>query len=354
MAHKIQVLYYRRLRDLLENNRIDYTLRLSTAFHEKANFGDFDSISRELDGLFANRIQFLGFLSDDAVNYFLSKSHLFLTFFDKGVRANNTSIYAAMERGCAVLTNRDECSPAWMRHGENILDIDLLRKSDLEPDNLRRIGENAKVSAKRFNSWGGLIELLSEPDLPQGERAAARGLQEDTPGPSLGACLPGFFSPGIKSPDELSILVKALRSEGKTIAFTSGIFDILHVGHVRFLRAAKAQAEVLMVALNTDQSTRQVKGPDRPVVSQRDRAELLLALNTIDYIVLQEEVNSCSLLERFRPDLYIKGEDYAAKDDLQWPEQAIVRAYGGTVKLVSYEAGKSTTSIIEKIKGSKR
>ncbi len=162
MAHKLQIRYYRILKELLDKYNVDYTIWVSTAFHEKANFGDFDSISHQLTDIFGQRIQFLGFLSDSAVNYFLDRTQLFIAFFEKGVRTNNTSVFAAMNRGCAVLTNCDEYSPLWMKHGVNVLDIHRLSPEDIEPPVLENIGRKAKEDAERFASWNKLIELFAE------------------------------------------------------------------------------------------------------------------------------------------------------------------------------------------------
>ncbi|MBA2849531.1 hypothetical protein HNQ76_001933 [Thermosulfuriphilus ammonigenes] len=161
MAHKLQLKYYKILQNFLENYNIDYVLWVSTAFHEKANFGDFDSVSNQLSKIFGFRIQFLGFLSDDAINYFLDKTQLFVAFFEKGVRANNTSIFAAMNRGCAIITNIDEYSPSWIKHSVNVLDIRLLKPENLKLDFLKKIGLQAKNDVQRYASWDKLIELFS-------------------------------------------------------------------------------------------------------------------------------------------------------------------------------------------------
>jgi hypothetical protein len=160
MAHKLQVKYYRTLQELLQKCGTDYSLWVSTAFHEKANFGEFDSLSSRLAEIFGPRIQFLGFLSDEAVNYFLRKTHLFAAFFEKGVRANNTTVNAAMARGCAVLTNCDEYSPQWLQHGKNVLDIHRVRPEDLHLDLLAEIGKQAQKDAREYASWEGLVRLL--------------------------------------------------------------------------------------------------------------------------------------------------------------------------------------------------
>jgi hypothetical protein len=161
MAHKLQLRHYKTLHESLESFRMDYALWVSTAFHEKANFGDFDAVSRQMTEVFRSRIQFLGFLSDEAVNHFLDKTQLFVSFFPKGVRANNTSVAAAMMRGRAVLTNLDVHSPGWLKHGVNILDIQRLSRAELQPAPLAQIGAAASIDAARWSSWESLTRLLS-------------------------------------------------------------------------------------------------------------------------------------------------------------------------------------------------
>lgn len=162
MAHKIQIKYYRMLLDMLRDLSMNYTVWISTAFHEKAQFGDFKSLSDELIDIFSGRIQLLGFLSDDAINYFLDKSHLFVAFFEKGVRANNTTVMAAMNKGCAILTNCDEYSPPWMRHRENILDIHRTNIGDFDLDFFKKLGKTAKNSASQHASWSRLLKLITD------------------------------------------------------------------------------------------------------------------------------------------------------------------------------------------------
>jgi hypothetical protein len=154
MAHKLQVRYYKKL------HKVDYAVWVSTAFHEKANFGDFNAVSRQLGEVFGDRIQFLGFLSDDAVNYFLKKTQVFVSFFAKGVRSNNTSVSAAMSRGCVVMTNCDEHSPSWMKHGENILDVHRTTEADLAPERLKAIARRAAEDAAVNSSRGGLEKQM--------------------------------------------------------------------------------------------------------------------------------------------------------------------------------------------------
>ncbi len=158
MAHKIQAKRYSDLHRFLSEHGSDFYLWVSTAFHERSNFGDFNSISQQLGEIYKDRIRFLGFLSDEAVNYFLDRSHLFVAFFEKGMRANNTSVYGAMNRGCAVLTNLDKYSPGWLEHGKNVLDIAKLKPADLSPTLLKEIGAKAKRDSLAHASWPELIQ----------------------------------------------------------------------------------------------------------------------------------------------------------------------------------------------------
>ncbi len=139
----------------------------------------------------------------------------------------------------------------------------------------------------------------------------------------------------------------ALRKEGKKIAFTNGCFDILHVGHVRYLREAKKTADVLVLALNSDSSVRSIKGEKRPLVSEEERAEILAALEFIDFVTIFKELTPQELIIYLKPDILIKGGD--------WPEDKVVgrddvKKWGGRVVLIPEVKGKSTTNIVEKIK----
>ena len=138
-----------------------------------------------------------------------------------------------------------------------------------------------------------------------------------------------------------------LRQQGKKIVFTNGCFDILHVGHVRYLTAAKNFGDVLIVGLNTDQSVKKLKGDSRPVNNEKDRAEVLLGLKAVDYVVFFGEQTAENLISEVKPDVYAKGGDYTLET---LPEAKIVQSYGGKVEFIQLVAGKSTTNIINKIK----
>ena len=137
-----------------------------------------------------------------------------------------------------------------------------------------------------------------------------------------------------------------LRQQGKRIVFTNGCFDIIHAGHVRYLTTAKNFGDVLIVGLNTDESVRRLKGATRPINNQNDRAEVLLGLRAVDHVIFFGEETAEILISEVKPDVYVKGGDYTLET---LPEAVIVQSYGGSVEFVDMVAGRSTTSVIEKI-----
>ncbi len=146
--------------------------------------------------------------------------------------------------------------------------------------------------------------------------------------------------------EDIKKLVADLKAHGKTIVTTNGCFDILHVGHVRYLQATKAFADVMIVCLNSDVSVKKIKGPDRPINNENDRAEILCALECVDYVVLFDESSPVDLLCEIKPDVYTKGADYTIET---LPEAKPVMQNGGRVEFISFVEGKSTTNVIKKI-----
>lgn len=150
----------------------------------------------------------------------------------------------------------------------------------------------------------------------------------------------------IVSKSELKDIVKKLKSEGKKVVSTSGCFDILHAGHVTYLEAAKEKGDVLIVLLNSDSSVRRLKGEQRPIVPENERAIVLAGLESVDYICIFDEDTPCSVVEEIQPDTVIKGGDYQGK----WiPEMDSVAKYGGSVEYVQLVDGCSTTNIVNKV-----
>jgi len=147
--------------------------------------------------------------------------------------------------------------------------------------------------------------------------------------------------------EKMKSVCDGLKKEGKRIVFTNGCFDILHPGHTRYLQAAKALGDFLVVAVNSDRSVRSIKTPDRPVTPEQDRAELLAALGCVDGVVLFDQEDPLEVISRLVPHVLVKGGD--------WAEDAIiggelVKNAGGEVRRIPFEPGYSTTDIIRKIK----
>jgi rfaE bifunctional protein nucleotidyltransferase chain/domain len=139
------------------------------------------------------------------------------------------------------------------------------------------------------------------------------------------------------------------RGEGKRIAYTNGCFDIIHAGHVRTLEAARRHGDVLVVGLNSDASAQELKGPGRPVFGERDRAEMVGALECVDLVVVFEEVSSLPLIEELRPEVWVKGGDYVL-ETVNQEEKAFVESYGGEVALGERVEGESTSAVIRRVR----
>lgn len=149
-----------------------------------------------------------------------------------------------------------------------------------------------------------------------------------------------------RSREELLKTLTTLKNSGKKIAFTNGCFDILHVGHLRYLNDTRAAADFLVIGLNTDASVRQNKGGSRPVVPQNERAEMLLGLKSVDMVVYFDEMTPKEIIEFIKPDVLVKGSQYAENEIVG---AAFVQSYGGKLIRAKMIEGASTTNIIEKI-----
>jgi rfaE bifunctional protein nucleotidyltransferase chain/domain len=155
----------------------------------------------------------------------------------------------------------------------------------------------------------------------------------------------------ILSRNELIRHVARDRAAGRSVAFANGCFDLLHVGHVRYLQSAAAEADRLIVAINDDESVRKLKGEGRPVLTAAHRAELVAALRGVDYVVIFPEPTVGPLLETLKPDVHCKGTDYTL-DTV--PERDVVKGYGGRVAIVGDPKDHSTRDLLARIGGSNR
>jgi len=151
----------------------------------------------------------------------------------------------------------------------------------------------------------------------------------------------------ILSEKALEIALERERARGHTIAFANGCFDVLHVGHIRYLQDAAKQADVLVVGVNGDDSVRELKGEGRPVMPASERAEIIAAIDGVDYVTIFDERSPARLLGALKPDVHCKGTDYTA-DSV--PERDVVRAYGGRVAIVGDAKEHSTSKLLEKLR----
>ena len=147
---------------------------------------------------------------------------------------------------------------------------------------------------------------------------------------------------------ELESRLAVLRAAGRVVAFANGHFDLLHVGHLRYLRAARAEGDALVVAINDDASVARLKGAGRPLVPAAERAELLAALEPVDFVVVFAGDSPAPLLARLRPDVHCKGTDYGSPERV--PEFEVVRAYGGRTVLVGDPKDHATTDLIAAVR----
>jgi len=149
--------------------------------------------------------------------------------------------------------------------------------------------------------------------------------------------------------DELAGRAKQLRANGKKLVVTNGCFDLLHVGHVRYLQAARALGDALAVLLNSDRSVRELKGDGRPINNERDRAEVLAALGCVDFVTIFDDKRATRLLEKVEPAVYAKGGDYTTAT-LDAEERAALEKIGAEIRIIPFEQGYSTSGLLEKLR----
>lgn len=152
----------------------------------------------------------------------------------------------------------------------------------------------------------------------------------------------------IVTAEEARAIAKDMSERGRKLVFTNGCFDLLHVGHARYLAAARALGDALLVAVNGDESVRALKGDGRPLNQEADRAEVIAALASVDYVVIFPEVRATAVLEKVRPAIYVKGGDYTA-ESLDADERGALERMGTEIRIVPFEAGHSTSRLLEKM-----
>jgi rfaE bifunctional protein nucleotidyltransferase chain/domain len=151
------------------------------------------------------------------------------------------------------------------------------------------------------------------------------------------------------SVDELALVSEKYRAQKRKLVLTNGCFDLLHVGHVRYLQAARALGDILVVAINGDESVRALKGEGRPLNRETDRAEIIAALECVDHVVIFPETRATPLLEKVRPSIYVKGGDYTT-ETLNAEERAVLEKIGAEIRILPFEPGYSTSELIGRMK----
>jgi len=147
---------------------------------------------------------------------------------------------------------------------------------------------------------------------------------------------------------ELKITMDNIGKGNKKLVFTNGCFDILHIGHIYYLYAASKLGDVLIVGVNGDDSVKQLKGSMRPIINARERTEIIAALEMVDYVTLFDSLTCSKLLQMIKPEVYVKGGDYSSET---LPEEEVVKDYGGKVEIIDRVKNRSTSQIINKVKG---
>ena len=156
------------------------------------------------------------------------------------------------------------------------------------------------------------------------------------------------MSPKIVELEQVFYRCDKLRAAGKRLVATNGCFDLLHVGHVRYLQAARALGDFLAIGLNSDRSVRELKGSGRPITKESDRAEVLAALQCVDLVTIFPQIRATRFIAAVRPAIYVKGSDYRS-ETLNEEERAVLKEIGAEIRLVPFEAGYSTSGLIDQI-----
>jgi rfaE bifunctional protein nucleotidyltransferase chain/domain len=200
---------------------------------------------------------------------------------------------------------------------------------------------DAVNTAATFLAEGGVATLQAQPVHDEGTGTAAGPVAGPVAGTGIagdGSGHAGWPDPGAGALE----VIERVRAAGGTVVATGGCFDLLHAGHARTLQAARALGDCLVVLLNSDESVRRLKGIDRPIISARDRTELLAALGCVDGVLLFEEDTPHRALEQVRPDIWVKGGDYDAE---KLPESGLIASWGGRTITVPFHVARSTTSL---------
>lgn len=291
-----------------------------------------------------------------ANSYLCERCHLFMPNRDEGALIAGIADAGELDGGLIAERLREKyCNNVILTDGKNGMfvapiggEITHIESRASEVFDVSGAGDTASAAvALAVGAGSGLVEAAALSNEAAGIAVSKLGTAVVTPEEIVKASSGGER---ILSWDELEEAVGDLRKVGKKVVFTNGCFDLLHVGHIKYLKAARELGDALVVALNSDESVRRLKGPDRPLISERQRAELIVALESVDYVTVFGQDTPEELIDVLRPDVFVKGGDYTEE---RLPEAPLVRSYGGSVEIVPiFGDGISTTSLIERISGS--
>lgn len=203
----------------------------------------------------------------------------------------------------------------------------------------------AHMLTKRARPCLALAWSAEKEPLPRTYRKWSAGIVEIT----TGTCYPFNVLGKIRPLDDLKVIVAKAKSEGRKVVFTNGCFDLLHRGHLHLLRGAKKLGDLLIVAINSDSSVRKIKGPRRPILQETERAELIAALEMVDYVTTFDDPDPYTVVKELKPNVLVKGGDWDINNIIG---KEIVEEYGGKITVIPYLEGHSTTQIIERMRKS--
>jgi len=311
---------------------------------------EFSSCERDLTnriralGLQAN-VTATGYLEPDAASRHLVALDLAVLPFRDGLTTKRSSFLSVLSHGVPVLSTRGPHLPNAIRHGDTAYLVpvrdpeatgDLLARAIVELRSDRELCDRIRAGGLRL-----FQEIFSWEPIVRAHEGIYHQVRGTARMPELGA-----LAQKLKSRPETRILAARLRAQGKKIVMAGGCFDILHVGHIRYLREARTHGDVLVVALNSDDSVRRLKGPGRPVIDARERAEILSEFSFVDHIVVFHEETAENLLDELQPHFYAKGTDYASTDV---PGTARFLANGGRMLFVGDAKTRSSSAYLERL-----
>jgi rfaE bifunctional protein nucleotidyltransferase chain/domain len=307
-----------------------------------------ERLRKTIDSLgIAARVTSTGYLEADAASRHLVALDLAVLPFRDGVTTKRSSFLSVLSHDVPVLSTRGAHLPEALRDGENVVLVPagdpistgralsaMVQALARDPARLDKVRAGGRRLFEEIFAWEPIVR--AHESIYHRTRGTLRPPEN------------GAVAAKLRTRAEARLLADRLRDQGKTLVLAGGCFDLLHVGHIRYLRDAKARGDVLFVGLNTDDSVRLLKGPDRPLLDERERAEILSEFAFVDYVVLFHEETAENLLDELQPHFYAKGTDYTGKEV---PGTARYLARGGKLLFVGDAKTRSSTDYLARLDG---